>query len=611
VGRVTALGMPTGGRESTHEAAARFDGRRGDGSHDLDGGREQHETGGMPPPFRRFERLEAAGSCVDGRVGRFAASRGGPRAVVSSLDAVLRGLPFVRHGLWLVAVLFAAVYVWGAVVGYAGFDAHVYWDVWRHGGLYSHGEIGDDAYLYSPAFAELVWPLTRLPWHTFFALWTAGLVGVYAWLLAPLGRRWAVPLLVLLVPDIVFGNVNALFALVLVLGVRYPAVWAFPLLTKVTPAVGIVWFGARRDWRRLGAVLGVTALVVAVSAAAAPGLWGSWFRLLVEHSGFAAQTGSASQTFTVPTLARLPLACALTLVAARRNAYALLAPAMVLAAPILSLNTLAILAALPRLRALPREAPAELPVRRTAVEAAVASVRLGIVCPMANEAATALDFVDAVLGACGRYGFRSVTLFTVLDTVSEDDTRSLLAAHRRLQPQLRVVWAPETRGVADAYVRGYREALAAGCGWILEIDAGFSHQPSDIGRFVEAMAGNRDCVFGSRFRPGGSNLATLRRRAVSRGGTALANLLLGTKLTDMTSGYQLFSRAALEAVLAKGIRSKGPFFQTEIRTHCRHLRLAEVPISYNAGSHAVGRRAVAESFVVLARLFARRLVGDL
>jgi hypothetical protein len=51
----------------------------------------------------------------------------------------------------------------------------------------------------------------------------------------------------------------------------------------------------------------------------------------------------------------------------------------------------------------------------------------------------------------------------------------------------------------------------------------------------------------------------------------------------MTSGFQLFTRATLETVLAKGISSKGPFFQTEIKTHCRDLRVAEIPIQYNAG----------------------------
>lgn len=241
----------------------------------------------------------------------------------------------------------------------------------------------------------------------------------------------------------------------------------------------------------------------------------------------------------------------------------------------------------------------------------LADVRLGVVCPMANEALNAVSFVDAVLAECGRHGLGSVALFVVVDRVSHDETRSLLEAHQLRQPRLHVVWAPETRGVADAYVRGYREALDAGCDWILEIDAGFSHDPADIGRFLAAMAAGRDCVFGSRFRKGGRNLASLRRRFISRSGTLLANRLLGTRLSDMTSGYQLFTRDALEAVLARGIRSQGPFFQTEMKAHCRNLRWAEVPITYDAGSHAIGPRAIGESLVNLGRLFRRRISGDL
>jgi len=241
----------------------------------------------------------------------------------------------------------------------------------------------------------------------------------------------------------------------------------------------------------------------------------------------------------------------------------------------------------------------------------VADLRLGIVCPMANEAGSAVDFVDAVLDVCTSYDFEAVTLFVIVDKASLDNTRELLEAQQSARPELRVIWAPETRGVADAYVRGYREALDSGCDWILEIDAGFSHRPSDIGSFFEAMADGNDVVFGSRFSEGGRNLGTRRRRIISRGGTALTNLLLGTTLTDMTSGFELFTRAALESVLAKGIESKGPFFQTEIKTHCRNLRIAEIPIRYDAGSHSIGLRALAESFANLWRLFRRRLSGDL
>src|SRR5689334_16538947 len=185
-----------------------------------------------------------------------------------------------------------------------------------------------------------------------------------------------------------------------------------------------------------------------------------------------------------------------------------------------------------------------------------AGVSLGIVCPMANEARTAVAFVDAVLEELAGFSFESVALFVIVDDVSRDATRELLERHRAIRPELRVIWAPENRGVADAYLRGYREALAAQCDWVLEIDAGFSHSPKDIRRFVAEMSLGRDCVFGSRFMPGGRNLGSARRRAISRAGTALTNLLLGTRLSDMTSGFQLFSRTALELALAKGVRSK-------------------------------------------------------
>ena len=230
---------------------------------------------------------------------------------------------------------------------------------------------------------------------------------------------------------------------------------------------------------------------------------------------------------------------------------------------------------------------------------------------MANEASSAIPFVDAVLSQCADREFESVTLFVILDTVSQDATQALLEAHQQHQPQLSVIWAPETRGVADAYVRGYREALASGCDWILEIDAGFSHEPAQIGAFLETMARGYDCVFGSRFRAGGADHAGTKRQLVSRGGTVLTNALLGTRLTDMTSGFELFSRAALEGALAKGVTSTGPFFQTELKVHCRNLRVAEVPIRYDTDSERVGRKAIAESFLTLGSLVRRRLAGSL
>ncbi|MBV9928938.1 MAG: glycosyltransferase [Acidobacteria bacterium] len=226
---------------------------------------------------------------------------------------------------------------------------------------------------------------------------------------------------------------------------------------------------------------------------------------------------------------------------------------------------------------------------------------------MANERDSAEAFVREVLAACEPFRFKSVTLFAVLDRVSRDGTLDLLRELETALPQLRVVWAPENRCVVDAYLRGYREALDSGCDWVLEIDAGFSHQPSDIPLFFEKMSEGHDCVFGTRFAHGGRITdSSLKREVISRGGTLLTNALLGTRLTDMTSGFELFSRAALEEVLRRGVNSRGHFFQTEIKAHCHGRRVAEVPIHYRAASDSVNRGVLKDAFVNLWRLFRAR-----
>ncbi len=231
---------------------------------------------------------------------------------------------------------------------------------------------------------------------------------------------------------------------------------------------------------------------------------------------------------------------------------------------------------------------------------------LGIVCPMANEGAEAVRFVVEVLRQVPRTP--RVTFFAILDRATKDNSVELLRSYAQQEPRLEVVWAPENRGVVDAYVRGYREALAAGCSWILEIDAGFSHRPDEVPRFLEQCNQGYDCIFGSRFMPGGAITdKSVKRYLISRGGTWLANGVLGTRQTDMTSGFELFSRRALTMVLARGIQSRAHFFQTEIKFYCRHLRYIEIPIHYRSPSPRLGSSAMKDAFRQLWRLFRERL----
>jgi dolichol-phosphate mannosyltransferase len=237
-----------------------------------------------------------------------------------------------------------------------------------------------------------------------------------------------------------------------------------------------------------------------------------------------------------------------------------------------------------------------------------ASVRLGVVCPMANEGDEAVAFCKDVLNECR--GFKQVLFFAVFDRVTTDSSLQQMRDLARIEPRLSVVWAPENRSAVDAYQRGYREALDGGSDWILEIDAGYSHLPSDIPQFFDAMEQGMDCVFGSRIL-GSFGKSPLKRRFISMGGTVLTNAVLGTRQTDMTSGFEMFTRQALQAVLDRGIQSKAHFFQTEIKTYCRKMRIVEVPISYQVASPRLKLAAVKDAFRQLGRLFQMRLKGQI
>ena len=228
---------------------------------------------------------------------------------------------------------------------------------------------------------------------------------------------------------------------------------------------------------------------------------------------------------------------------------------------------------------------------------------------MANEQETAQAFVADVIANCAV--FREVRMLVVLDRASTDATHARLKEAAQTEPRLRLVWAPENRCVVDAYVRGYQEAVALGFEWILEIDAGYSHQPNEIVRFVEQIdTGDWDCVFGSRFCAGGViTQSPFRRRALSWAGTQLTNSLLGTRLHDMTSGFQLFHRDVLIRLLAIGIVSQGHFFQTEIKFRCRDLATCEVPITYRAASPSVRIASIRDALTVLWLLRRERTSG--
>jgi hypothetical protein len=190
------------------------------------------------------------------------------------------------------------------------------------------------AYPYSPAFAQLVWPLNLLPWPLFVAAWTALLLAAVFLLTGP---ELALVGLAVAAMEIAGGNVSLLLTLAIVAGFRWPATWALVLLTKITPGIGLLWFGLRREWRSLAIAFGATAAIVAVSFVLNPTLWSDWVSLLASNTG----KGGTWAALPVPLWIRLPAGVLLIAWGAPRNQRWVVPIGAMLALPALWYGSLA------------------------------------------------------------------------------------------------------------------------------------------------------------------------------------------------------------------------------------------------------------------------------
>lgn len=202
-----------------------------------------------------------------------------------------------------------------------------------------------------------------------------------------------------------------------------------------------------------------------------------------------------------------------------------------------------------------------------------------VIIPTYNEVENAEKIVRAVLALSE--GFEIL----IIDDGSPDGTASVI---KGLQPEfdgrLHLIERSGKLGLGTAYLTGFKWALERDYDHVFEMDADFSHAPSDLPRLLAACAeGGADMAIGSRYCNGVSVVNwPIGRILISYFASVYVRTVLGFKIYDSTAGFVCYSRKVLETLDLDGVQMKGYGFQIEMKYTSYKLgfKIAEVPVIF-------------------------------
>jgi len=171
----------------------------------------------------------------------------------------------------------------------------------------------------------------------------------------------------------------------------------------------------------------------------------------------------------------------------------------------------------------------------------------------------------------------SVDEIILVDDKSTDETVELARAL-----PVHVIWHPHNVGYGGNQKTCYLEALQRGADVVVMLHPDGQYEPSLIPKLIEPiLRGEADLVLGSRFAEPGAALAggmPVYKFVANRLLTGVENLVLGTRLSEMHTGYRAYSRKLLLTV--PFLRNALDFsFDSEMLLQAAHFgfRISEVP----------------------------------
>lgn len=218
-----------------------------------------------------------------------------------------------------------------------------------------------------------------------------------------------------------------------------------------------------------------------------------------------------------------------------------------------------------------------------------------IVIPTYNEKDNIENIVNAVLAVN-----ESLNIL-VVDDNSPDGTGQIVARMAQQNDRVFHLHREKKEGLGKAYIAGFKWGLSRDFDAICEMDADFSHRPEDLKSLILSIKDN-DFVVGSRYVPGGETVNWgLIRKAISRGGSLYARIILGHSLNDWTGGFNFWHKNVLQAMNLDTVKSEGYSFQIELKYRALENKFKglEVPIVFEdrrIGQSKMSLKIVIEAF---------------
>lgn len=196
----------------------------------------------------------------------------------------------------------------------------------------------------------------------------------------------------------------------------------------------------------------------------------------------------------------------------------------------------------------------------------------------------------------------------IVDDNSPDGTGRLADELAAADPQVRVRHRAGKEGLGRAYVDAFLALLDEGWERVVQMDADFSHDPSDVPRLLRALDEGADVAVGSRYVRGGTTVNWgFRRKLISRGGSMYARQVLGVHVHDLTAGFKAWRSEILRQIPLREVGAQGYGFQIEMtyRALKAGARLVEVPIRFvdrRVGQSKMSQTIFIEAITIVWRL---------